>query len=213
MGARSSIDHITGWPSRRNSRPPGREQGGDDLGPATDVRQPAERADAGVDEVEGMRRRARSTASYTSASTKSTAVPAGCGQRRASSSAGGGEVQPGHRAPSRASDRVSVPMWHCRCTPRRPVEVAQPRAGRSAPRRSGTSGRRRSGRTRSRGRPRAPGPARPRAPGSSRSCARCRAGPAAESSGVTAVASPAQFPGRSRPGRARLYKPACHRAR
>ena len=31
------------------------------------------------------------------------------------------------RAPSRASETVSVPMWHCRCTPSRPRDVAEPR--------------------------------------------------------------------------------------
>ena len=32
-------------------------------------------------------------------------------------------------APSRASDTVSVPMWHCRCTPRNPA--MSPSSGRS----------------------------------------------------------------------------------
>ncbi|HEX3490142.1 MAG TPA: hypothetical protein VHU92_12385 [Streptosporangiaceae bacterium] len=32
-------------------------------------------------------------------------------------------------APSRASEMVSVPMWHCRCTPRRPS--MSPSSGRS----------------------------------------------------------------------------------
>jgi len=41
--------------------------------------------------------------------------PAGLLQRRRR------EVGPVIAAPSRASDSVSVPMWHCTCTPRSPV--------------------------------------------------------------------------------------------
>ena len=47
--------HSTGCPSRRNSRPPGAEQAGDDAGPRAYGRQPAQRADAGEDQVVAAR--------------------------------------------------------------------------------------------------------------------------------------------------------------
>ncbi len=37
-----------------------------------------------------------------------------------------GEVETGHSCPEAGRDTVSVPMWHCRWTARRPADVAQP---------------------------------------------------------------------------------------
>ena len=72
------------------------EQGGDDLGPAMDVRQPAERTDAGVDEVEGMagqhvRGCIELGLDELDSSAGGRGEPARLGHRR------GGEVQAGHR--------------------------------------------------------------------------------------------------------------------
>ena len=128
--AASSSAHSIGCPSRMNSRPPGAQQAGHDPGPAPDVRQPAQRADAGEDQVEARR-----------PSTSSRVVDVGLDEvdvarrsrrpaPRACSSAGGREVQPGHRA------RRAGPATRCRCRcgtagARRAARRSSPSRGRS----------------------------------------------------------------------------------
>jgi hypothetical protein len=70
-----------------------------------------------------------SGASYTLDSTKVTSAPAPAAIARAWATDADEKSRPVIVAPSRASEIVSVPMWHCRCTPRRPS--TSPRRGRS----------------------------------------------------------------------------------
>ena len=61
-----------------------------------------------------------SAASYTSASMKSTPAPSSSLSAWAWATATGLKSSPVIRAPSLDSEIVSVPMWHCRWTPRSP---------------------------------------------------------------------------------------------
>ena len=96
-----------------NSRPPGRSR------PATTR---AQRAMSGSQHSAPIPVYTRSNgsgpsapaASYTSASTKRMSAPARLAIRRACASEAAEKSSPVMAAPRRASETVSVPMWHCR---------------------------------------------------------------------------------------------------
>ena len=135
----SSIAQSIGWPSRMNSPPPG-PQCGDDLRPAVNIGKPADRADAGVHEVEPLP--AEHIWRVVEVGDDELRIGAG----RLGELTGGldrrlREIEPGHAAPSRASETVSVPMWHCRWTPAS-LETSRFPASRTERRGRGTPGRR-----------------------------------------------------------------------
>ena len=66
-------------------------------------------------------------ASYTLGLDEVASTPAAAARRRASASAGADRSSPVTRAPSRPSETVSVPMWHCRWTSVEAGDVAEPR--------------------------------------------------------------------------------------
>ena len=106
----------------------GPEQVGDHLGPAVDVGQPAQRPDAGEDQV--VAARAEDLDGVVDVGDVEVDVGAALAARsRATVIAGAEKSSPDIRAPSRLSETVSVPMWHCRWTPRRPE--MSPSRGRS----------------------------------------------------------------------------------
>ncbi len=112
--------------------PPGRtasarlQEGGHDRGPRTDVGQPAQGPDAGVDEVEGARLEHRRGVHHVGVhevhvGARDLSDPARLGQR------GGGEVQPGHAgAEPRERDRVGTDVA-LEVHPAQAGQVAQPR--------------------------------------------------------------------------------------
>ena len=113
-----------------HEQPPARlQQRVDDGRPAIDARQPADRTDARVDEVEppaAERARRRRTARTRRTRARRRSPPRGSAPARAREARSRGRSC---CAPSRASESVSVPMWHCRWTPRSPA--MSPRRGRS----------------------------------------------------------------------------------
>ena len=108
--------------------PSGPEEPRHDIPPAVDVGQPAERADPREDEVEASL--AEDADGRVDIGLDELHVgPGSSASRRASASEAGEKSRPVIRAPSRASEIVSVPMWHWRCTPSRPA--TSPSSGRS----------------------------------------------------------------------------------
>ncbi len=75
---------------------------------------------------------AASAAAYTSDSTNLASAPVCSASARACLIAGPEKSTPVIDAPSLASEIVSVPMWHCRCTPRSPLmSLSQDRSNRT----------------------------------------------------------------------------------
>ena len=93
------------------SRPPGRSRLGDDLGPAADVGQPAERADAGVDEIEALAAERIGRAVEIGLDEVDRRLPTASARRRPCSSAGAEKSSAGHLA--RRAGRARP--CRCRC--------------------------------------------------------------------------------------------------
>ena len=136
----SASDHSTGWPSRMNSRPPGRSSAATTCAHRRTSGSQHSAPMPGEHQVERRRARARRGAPYTSDSTNSTSAPARRASRRASASAGAEKSSPVIRAPSRASEtRVGAdvalqvdPAQAARCR-----RAAAGRSGRRALRKRG----------------------------------------------------------------------------
>ena len=150
------------WVPLAEEQPPaGREEVGHHAGPAPDVGDPAQGPDPGEDEVE--RAHARGRRRHCARRTPRT-PPASHSARQVSGPAliaAGEKSSPVIRAPRRASEIVSVPMWHCRCTPRRPRYFPEPGQVESHDLGEEVRDRSRSRRHGGPGRLRGPAPARP----------------------------------------------------
>jgi hypothetical protein len=83
------------------------------------LRQPHQRADPGIDDVEPLPAKA-AAASYTSATTNVADKPSDAARAEAAEMAGAEKSSPLTNAPRRAQDKVSSPIWHCRWTSERP---------------------------------------------------------------------------------------------
>ena len=126
-GRGSHSDHTTGWPSRMNSRPPGRSSAGHDVGPAARRRAASTTRRCRCRRGRSVRRRAPRRRRTPRRARSRSPCRTSAASWRPTSSAGGEKSSPVIRAPRRASDSVSVPMWHCRWTASRPRDVAEAR--------------------------------------------------------------------------------------